>query len=331
MRSSWSSSNGCDRWWRTRYCLSSEHTLSWSQFTEWDITDYHISPSHPKQVLIFDTIREATKPETQELVINLIYILGEYTSSDSLNLTVKLMDELHEVRFDMWKGEMWIEVMVHVVQVLELMVFERLSLIKLGITSVHDELPSEEVDYRQITYSLCSIQIDRNQYVWQSSFAQLFQSKIISYIDSIIQTTRGTDTSTDTRFLLILISALTKLASRWQAIASKVMLCLAKVMSREQFLDPAVAQRAGECITLLKDPRWSSCPSRSADGRDSVAAAVYDVPHTFGRRNGYTDENSSLPFILRPILPMKESRQLHDFLPWYSKINRVQIRFDLKE
>ncbi|PRP84608.1 hypothetical protein PROFUN_09281 [Planoprotostelium fungivorum] len=190
------------------------------------------------RVLIFDAIREATNPETQELVINLIYILGEYTSSDSLNLTVKLMDELHEV--------------------LELMVFERLSLIKLGITSVHDELPSEEI-------------------------------------------VRGTDTSTDTRFLLVLISALTKLASRWQAIASKVMLCLAKVMSREQFLDPAVAQRAGECITLLKDP--------------SVAAAVYDVPHTFGRRKGHTDENSSLPFILRPILPLKESRQLHDFLP----------------
>lgn len=40
---------------------------------------------------------------------------------------------------------MVIEDVIQFEQVLELMVFERLSLIKLGITSVHDELPSEEV------------------------------------------------------------------------------------------------------------------------------------------------------------------------------------------
>lgn len=58
-----------------------------------------------------------------------------------------------------------------------------------------------------------------------------------------------------TRLMIIIISALAKLASRWQDLGSRVIICLAKVLKQKECFHPSVHQRANECIQILKFPR----------------------------------------------------------------------------
>ena len=64
-----------------------------------------------------------------------------------------------------------------------------------------------------------------------------------------------------TRLMLVVISSLAKLAARWQDLASRVLLCLAKIMRHQHYFDPVVLVRANECMQLLKFPRWATSTS----------------------------------------------------------------------
>eukprot|EP01133_Synstelium_polycarpum_P015220 gene15220-18011_t len=112
--------------------------------------------------------------------------------------------------------------------------------------------------------------------------------------------------------MLILISALTKIASRWPEATSRVILCLLKVLGYHQYFDAQVTQRANECVSLLKFP--------------SFAAAVYDVAPP-QQTSPYIsdiihDNHSSLSFLL--IDASKDhpaSHPLHPFVQNSSTVN----------
>lgn len=107
-----------------------------------------------------------------------------------------------------------------------------------------------------------------------------------------------------TRLMLVLISALSKLASRWHPLSSRVVLCLAKILRQQQYFHPVVITRANECIALLKFP--------------SIAAAIFDATHKTGPRLSHVDNQSSLPFLLESTLsrkPLEKKERLHQFLP----------------
>jgi len=107
------------------------------------------------------------------------------------------------------------------------------------------------------------------------------------------------------RLMLTIISSLSKLASRWQALTSRLLICLAKIQRHHLYFDSSVITRANECAILLKLP--------------SVAFSTLDLPHKTGRKlTTHVDNNTSLPFMLEStagnnleIQPIK----LHPFLP----------------
>lgn len=105
-----------------------------------------------------------------------------------------------------------------------------------------------------------------------------------------------------TRLMLVLISALGKLAARWHPLTSNVILCLSKILRQQQYFDPAVITRASECIALLKFP--------------SIAASILDATHKTGPRLCHVDDHSSLPFMLETTIGRNEiQHRLHQFLP----------------
>ena len=85
-----------------------------------------------------------------------------------------------------------------------------------------------------------------------------------------------------TRLALVVISALSKFAARWQFFSSRVVICLSKLAAIADHMHPAVGARTSECITVLKYP--------------SIAAAVMAEPRARGAP--LTDANAPLPFIL---------------------------------
>jgi len=103
-------------------------------------------------------------------------------------------------------------------------------------------------------------------------------------------------TTYTTRLMLIVISALSKLAARWQPLTSRVVLCLAKILRHHQYFDKSVGAKANECVTLLKFP--------------SIASSIFDVPHKSGYNLSHIDENSSLPFVTTQFEP---GQRLHQF------------------
>lgn len=54
----------------------------------------------------------------------------------------------------------------------------------------------------------------------------------------------------------VVVSALSKIAVRWQPLSSRVILCLAKLIRNQQYFDASVISHANECIALLKLPRY---------------------------------------------------------------------------
>jgi hypothetical protein len=125
----------------------------------------------------------------------LCWIVGEYTSNSLIAITPDVLNDYNEA--------------------LELFAYERLSLIKLGISRVDDTTGSKSSS----------------------------ESKSV-------------DVQYTTRLMLVIISALSKLAARWQPLTSRVMLCLAKILRHDEYMDETVITRTNECITLLKFPRY---------------------------------------------------------------------------
>jgi hypothetical protein len=85
--------------------------------------------------------------------------------------------------------------------------------------------------------------------------------------------------------------------THWQDLKSRVLLCLLKIISQKNLFHAAVAARAEECITILKNP--------------SIATSVFEGrlesdQHSF-------DVNSSLPFLLHPTTDYFPGPPLHAF------------------
>lgn len=105
---------------------------------------------------------------------------------------------------------------------------------------------------------------------------------------------------TSARLLLLLVSALAKLAARSQLLASRVVLCLSKVVKEQEHLLPAVVRHAHECIQLLRFP--------------SIAPAVLDPEGASPFLEAHhLDANSSLSFLLRS----ESAAKLHEFAHLY--------------
>ena len=60
------------------------------------------------------------------------------------------------------------------------------------------------------------------------------------------------------RLMLVLIAALSKIASRQQPLVSRVVLCLSKVLHHKDYMYPAVARKARESIRLLNNGAYAS-------------------------------------------------------------------------
>jgi AP-5 complex subunit zeta-1 len=106
----------------------------------------------------------------------------------------------------------------------------------------------------------------------------------------------------NTRVMLVVISSLTKLASRWQPLASRVVLCLAKLLRHKSGLHPSVVERTFHCLALLKFP--------------SIAASILDSPLPNEIPRHHIDANSSLPFLLRPVSAIGDGKiaKIHPFM-----------------
>eukprot|EP01105_Mastigella_eilhardi_P021484 TRINITY_DN5201_c0_g1_i2.p1 TRINITY_DN5201_c0_g1~~TRINITY_DN5201_c0_g1_i2.p1 ORF type:complete len:440 (-),score=117.65 TRINITY_DN5201_c0_g1_i2:80-1399(-) len=99
-----------------------------------------------------------------------------------------------------------------------------------------------------------------------------------------------------TRALLVVVSALSKLAARWQSLASRATMCLCKLAQFARAFHPVVGRRANECIAILAHP--------------SIASAVLCAPRRLpachnssgsGSAAAFIDDNSALPFVMQPV------------------------------
>ncbi|KAL6077164.1 hypothetical protein QOT17_002464 [Balamuthia mandrillaris] len=95
-----------------------------------------------------------------------------------------------------------------------------------------------------------------------------------------------------TRLMLVVLSSLSKLAARWQDLAARVVLCLAKVLQKKEVFHPSVVQRAEECLHILKFPSIASAILDSPQRGAKEEEQLYTSPHA--------DKTSSLPFLLFP-------------------------------
>jgi hypothetical protein len=81
---------------------------------------------------------------------------------------------------------------------------------------------------------------------------ELFAYERMSMVKS-----EGTSSSLyNNRLMLVIISALSKLAARWQPLSNRVILCLVKIMKHQNYFDKSVISRANEVITILRFPRY---------------------------------------------------------------------------
>lgn len=61
----------------------------------------------------------------------------------------------------------------------------------------------------------------------------------------------------NTRMMLVIISTLTKLASKWQPLKTRVILYLEKYLINSQYFHPSVIERTKQCLNMLKHPSIS--------------------------------------------------------------------------
>jgi AP-5 complex subunit zeta-1 len=118
----------------------------------------------------------------------------------------------------------------------------------------------------------------------------------------------GEDASPDatTRLMIVLQYAVAKLAARFPDLASRVMLCLAKVIRDGDYFDPIVIQRASEAINLLKFPSVASAILASSSSSSSSSSPSSSLSSSF-----HVDQSSALPFLLQS--SQFSSQSLHSF------------------
>jgi len=220
--------------------------------------------------LIVGAIIDGTHAERKELVLSLCWVVGEYASPTvTEKCTPQIITEYHET--------------------LETFAYERMSFAKLGL-----------VDHPASASSSLSLSASSSSSFSLPSTLQQQQQVSITDATSGNNKTPKNDVYT-TRLMLVIISALAKLAARWQDLASRVLICLAKMLREGENFHPSVAQRANECIQILKFP--------------SIASAILDTP--LGREEEevriHTNKNSSLPFLLMPSSYVSGMQPMHEF------------------
>jgi len=83
----------------------------------------------------------------------------------------------------------------------------------------------------------------------------------------------------------VLLSTLTKLASRCQPLVSRLLLVLGKIKSRKEYFHPVVEERANDFINILRHP--------------SIATTLLESRHQTEQENHHLDEHSSLPYLTK--------------------------------
>lgn len=86
----------------------------------------------------------------------------------------------------------------------------------------------------------------------------------------------------------VLVGTLSKLATRWPPLISRVVLCFEKFDQRyRDSFHPSVHRRVLECLNLLKFP--------------SIASAVFDSRRNARAKTTHIDADSPLPFLLKSV------------------------------
>jgi len=105
----------------------------------------------------------------------------------------------------------------------------------------------------------------------------------MSLVDSVLL---DRESSYDNALMSVLAGTLSKLATRWPPLISRVLLCFEKFEQRYRgSFHPSVHQRVTECLNLLRFP--------------SIASAVFDSAHATRAKTFHVDADSPLPFLLR--------------------------------
>ncbi|EFA85102.1 hypothetical protein PPL_02099 [Heterostelium album PN500] len=213
-----------------------------------------------------------------DIVQSLVWIIGEYASQSICpEISSAVFNDYHEA--------------------LELLTYEKINLIKMESLSGASQ--------SSLTLGTAN---PRDMISATSSSALLTGASSMSSTNS--STAAATTTSSNMplesiTMMLVLISSLTKIASRWPEATSRVILCLLKVLSYHQYFDIQVVSRANECISLLKFP--------------SFTTAVYDCAPP-SNKDIYTkpishDNHSALSFLLHD--PTKEyptNNSIHPYI-----------------
>jgi AP-5 complex subunit zeta-1 len=219
--------------------------------------------------LLISTIGDTGAAGRAELILTLCWIVGEYTNSlINPQCTAQVIHDYHEA--------------------LELFNDERISVVRLGIKNIGTLSAEPGMSFAPHD-PLANHALSSNN----SAFAD----------DDTAEHLSATNTA---RLMLVVINSLSKLASRCQDLAARVVMSLTKLAQHGQYFLPIVARRAEECIRILKFP--------------SVASAILDAPQhcdSSDGRSSHIDQNSALHFILQPAastqLLAEEAIPLHQF------------------
>lgn len=199
-----------------------------------------------EKALVCATIGDSSHPGRAELVLSLIWAVGEHTNATVLLGADKdAIFEYHEA--------------------VELFAFERTSFAKLGITNAANLSASPRRSYAPFD------PVHGETAAGDSSPISLLSRRPLA------------DEHT-TRLMMTVVNTLGKLASRWQSLSSRVVLCLTKVVQHREYFHASVLQWASNWLMLLKFPSIAAAIARPSGDCPSEAAIL--------------DESSALPFLL---------------------------------
>jgi AP-5 complex subunit zeta-1 len=212
-------------------------------------------------------------PARRELLLHLCWSVGEYASPVLLpSCTSQLLFDYEEA--------------------LELLLFEVIALTAAEITAARDHNPTAQRSG--------SIKKKRGEEDEENDGLEPEFSEIEEAIQSNAESTGGaagagtaTQSNYQLRLMLVIISAITKLASRWQPLASRVVLCLTNIVPKAEMVHPSLLDRVNHSLAMIQQP--------------SIAANLFETPLT-GASSGpaiasthHLDSRSSLRFLLQPV------------------------------
>ncbi|EGC39537.1 hypothetical protein DICPUDRAFT_74957 [Dictyostelium purpureum] len=231
--------------------------------------------------LIIQVVSEARMHYRDIVTLSLCFIIGEYTSPFLCglnNVSSQIFSEYHET--------------------LELITYEKINTIKMDSTMNNNSNSNNfSSNTNNLNYlNILNINSNNNNNNLNSGMDvnQLQQQYNIN-------------------IMLILMSSLTKIASRWPDATSRVVLCLMKIVGYHQYFDPQVIQRANECISLLKYPSFAAALYNCDQPQDEIFHSTIS-----NQTIGITiqDCNSSLSFLLQDTLNFKSTKNnsIHPYI-----------------